>query len=296
MEGRRAASDRGSSRAVRGAAPVRNAQGADRYRTRPTAPARRAPHAGRLPRSVPRSRRCRGGWLRPGHRSVTSAGRDGAIRRPGPRLVARAAGFPEPLHRPRGAAGGPVRVGGRQGHAVGADPGQPRGARRSDPRAAGGTGEEAPGGPSRRPGEELGCTGHRRPDPRGPGARRRPRHPGLPVPCRLGGEPGRARRRPHRDLLRWIRHRRGTAVLRPPAPRPRRPWRCVRGARLGAQPRGGAEADPRPTRRRPRQPPTVPHRGGNHRRPGAPRNRSSLRSGNLQRRPPLLRHAVHQGR
>ena len=45
------------------------------------------------------------------------------------------------------------------------------------------------------------------------------------------------------------------AVPRPAAPRPGRPGRGLRRPRRGAAPRGGPEADPRPPRRRPRQPP-----------------------------------------
>ena len=41
------------------------------------------------------------------------------------------------------------------------------------------------------------------------------------------------------------------AVPRPAAPRPGRPGRRLRGARRRAEPRGGAQADPRPPRRRP---------------------------------------------
>ena len=63
-----------------------------------------------------------------------------------------------------------------------------------------------------------------------------------------------------------------------------------------AAPRGGAQADPRPPRRRPGQPPAVPARGRDHRRAGAPRDRPGLRPGHLRRRPAVLRHAVHPGR
>ena len=48
------------------------------------------------------------------------------------------------------------------------------------------------------------------------------------------------------------------------------------------QSRGGAEADPRPPRRRPDQPPAVPARGRDHRRPGASRDRAGLRPGHLR--------------
>ena len=56
------------------------------------------------------------------------------------------------------------------------------------------------------------------------------------------------------------------------------------------------QADPRTPRRRPGQPPAVRRRGRDHRRTGAPGHRAGLRPGHLRRRPPLLRHAVHQGR
>ena len=62
----------------------------------------------------------------------------------------------------------------------------------------------------------------------------------------------RRRRRPHRHLFRRLGHLRRPAVPRPAAPRPRRPGRRLRGARRRAEPRGGAQADPRPARRRPR--------------------------------------------
>ena len=82
-------------------------------------------------------------------------------------------------------------------------------------------------------------------------------------------------------------------VLRPHA---RRPGGRLRGARWRAEPRGGPEADPRPSRRRPGQPPAVPHRGRDHRRTGTSGDRPGLRPGHLRRRPPVLRDAVHQGR
>ena len=50
------------------------------------------------------------------------------------------------------------------------------------------------------------------------------------------------------------------------------------------------------SRRRPRQPHAVPDRGRDHRRARTSRDRPGLRPGDLRRRPPLLRHAVHQGR
>ena len=46
----------------------------------------------------------------------------------------------------------------------------------------------------------------------------------------------------------------------------------------------------------PDQPPAIPGRGRDHRRPRASRHRAGLRPGHLRERPAVLRHAVHQGR
>ena len=76
------------------------------------------------------------------------------------------------------------------------------------------------------------------------------------------------------------------------------PWRAgggVRGAGLGAEPRGRPQADPRPLRRRADEPAAVPPRGRDHRRARAPGDRPRLRPGNLRRRPAILRHEVRQG-
>ena len=139
----------------------------------------------------------------------------------------------------------------------------------------------------------------RRPlDPREPGPARRPRRSRATlarVGSRHSDRAGR-RRRPHGQLRRRHGHRRRPAVPRPPAARPGRPGRRLRGAGRRAAPRGGAEADPRPPRRRPDQPPAVPAGGRDHRRAGAPGDRPGLRPGHLRRRPALLRHAVHPGR
>ncbi len=86
------------------------------------------------------------------------------------------------------------------------------------------------------------------------------------------------------------------AVPGSPAARQGRPGRGVRRARHRAAPRGRAQADSRPACRRPDQPPALPDRGGDRRRPRAPRHRPRLRRRNLRERPPVLRNAVHQGR
>ena len=89
---------------------------------------------------------------------------------------------------------------------------------------------------------------------------------------------------------------RRAAVPRPQAPRPGRPGCVSPGARLGTEPRGRPQADPRSPRRQSRQPPAVPDRGRGHRRPGASGHRAGLRHGHLPGRPALLRHAIHPGR
>ena len=115
--------------------------------------------------------------------------------------------------------------------------------------------------------EEPGRHPRRPLDPREPGrssATPRSRRPSATsAPGRL--EPGRRRRRPHRQLRRRHGHLRRPAVPRPAAPRPGRPGRRLRGARQRAAPRGGAQADPRPARRRPDQP-----RSGSCSRPRSP--------------------------
>ena len=73
-------------------------------------------------------------------------------------------------------------------------------------------------------------------------------------------------------------------------------WRGLRRPRHRAQPRGGAQADPRSPRRRPGQPRSVRARSRDHRRAGASGHRAGLRPGHLPRRSTLLRHAVHPGR
>ena len=97
-------------------------------------------------------------------------------------------------------------------------------------------------------------------------------------------------------LRRRLGHQRRPAVPRAPAACPGRAGGRVRGPRRRAESRGGAQADPRPPRRRPGQPPAVLDRGRDHRRTGTPRDRAGLRAGHVRRRPPLLRDAVHQGR
>ena len=82
--------------------------------------------------------------------------------------------------------------------------------------------------------------------------------------------------RPHRVLRRRLGHQRRPAVPRPPAARPRRAGRRVRGPRRRAESRGGAQADPRPPRRRPGQPPAVP--ASRPRSPAAWSTRASSRS------------------
>ena len=133
-------------------------------------------------------------------------------------------------------------------------------------------------------------------DPRERSPHRRPRRRADPRPRRLGLGPTTTRRRPHRHLLRRHGHLRRPAVPRPPAPCPGRPGGGLRRPRRRAAPRGRPQADPRRPRRRPDQPPPLPARGRDHRRPGAPGHRPGLRPGHLRRRPALLRHAVHPGR
>ena len=99
-----------------------------------------------------------------------------------------------------------------------------------------------------------------------------------------------------RQLCRGLGHLRRTAVPRPPPPCQGRPGRRLRRPRLRARPRGRPQADPRRPRRRPHQSIPLPHRGPDHRRAGAPRDRPRLRAGHPRRRPPLLRHAVHPRR
>ena len=71
------------------------------------------------------------------------------------------------------------------------------------------------------------------------------------------------------------------------------PRRGLHRARRGARPRGRAQGDPGPARRRPAQPQPLPDRGRGDRRPGAPGDRAGLRARPVPRRPPLLRDAVH---
>ena len=81
---------------------------------------------------------------------------------------------------------------------------------------------------------------------------RRRRRPADQVDARRPRlRPGR-RPRTHRLLLRRRRHLGRPAVPYPAPARPRRPGRRLRGARRGAAPRGGAQADPRRPRRRTR--------------------------------------------
>ena len=160
-----------------------------------------------------------------------------------------------------------------------------------------GYGGPARRGPRRRRREEPGRRPRRPLDPREPGRTRRPGNRGD-----LGHVGRPLDRAPRTRGDRTASYAVGTAtsdgqrfrVLRPHA-------RGGLGAvfvalRRRAQPRGRAEADPRPPRRRPDQPRPVPARGRDHRRAGAPRHRPGLRPGHLCRRPALLRDAVHQGR
>ena len=89
-------------------------------------------------------------------------------------------------------------------------------------------------------------------------AARRPRDRGNARPRRLGRLDRAERRRPHRHLLRRHGHLRRPAVPRPAAPCAGRPGCRLRGAGQRAAPRGGPQADPRPARRRPDQPPALP--------------------------------------
>ena len=124
------------------------------------------------------------------------------------------------------------------------------------------------------------------------------RRRGLPRHPRCGHTFSPRRRRPGNghDRLPRRRHRQLRPPLpAPPAPRERRPGGGVRRPRHRAEPRSGAQADPRPPCRRPLQPPAVPHRGRDHRRAGAPGHRAGLQPRRLPRRPALLRDAVRQG-
>ena len=128
-----------------------------------------------------------------------------------------------------------------------------------------GTGRRAPQDARRRPREEPGGDRRRPLHPREPGADRRSPTRRLARPRRLGLDRARRRPRPHRQLLRRHGHLRRPAVPRPPAPRPRRPGRRLRRPRRRAAPRGGAEADPRPT-----TPTTRPAASGSCSRPRSP--------------------------
>ena len=112
--------------------------------------------------------------------------------------------------------------------------------------------------PGRHPGRPL--------DPREPGRSSATRTSTPPSPTSAPARPtDRRRRRPHRQLLRRHGHLRRPAVPRPPAPRPGRPGRRLRGPRRRAAPRGGAQADPRPT-----TPTTRPAARGSCSRPRSP--------------------------
>ena len=164
--------------------------------------------------------------------------------------------------------------------------------------AARGAGRGPPRGARRRRREEPGRRPGRQVDAREPGQARRPGHRGDARPRGLRPRLDRGRRcataRPSYSV--GDGHQRRPAVPRPAAARPGRAGGGVRGAGWRAAPRGGAQADPRPPRRRPDQPPAVPARGRDHRRAGAPGHRPGLRPGHLRRRPAVLRHAVHPGR
>ena len=86
------------------------------------------------------------------------------------------------------------------------------------------------------------------------------------------------------------------AVPHPQTPRDGRPGAGVGGAGRGTRPGGGPQGDPAPPCRRRRQPRPIPVGSGGDGRPGAPRRRAGLRPRRLRRRPPLLRHAVREGR
>ena len=88
----------------------------------------------------------------------------------------------------------------------------------------------------------------------------------------------------------------GSTVPHPPPACPGGPGSDLRGPRLRAESRGRAEGAPTRTRRRPGQPRPLPARGRDHRPARAPRRRPGLRPGLRRPGPPLLRHAVGQGR
>ena len=109
-----------------------------------------------------------------------------------------------------------------------------------------------------------------------PGSRATPGWSMPPWPgsrsCR--SRPSSARRRPM-PLPSAVRRRR-PPLPRPAAPRPRRAGcrLCRPGSR--AQPGSRPQADPRPPRRRPGQPPQVPRRGRDYRATRAPRHRARV--------------------
>ena len=108
-----------------------------------------------------------------------------------------------------------------------------------------GHGRSAPEEARRRRREEPGRDPRRPVHPRGARRAGRPRDRAHPRPARPPA--CRWRRRPHGQLRRRHGHLRRPAVPRPPAARPGRPGRRLRRPRRRAEPRGGAEADPRPT-------------------------------------------------
>ena len=259
---------------------------------------RRAAGSAGVPGPVP-------GGRRPGRRGVRRHGGHGPRARP-PAAAGRGPGRqrPQPALRHPGGADGlrhpgrpdrrHERLGPGQGQAAGPDPpgpARPDGGRAS---VAGGAGRQAPGEARRRPraepggGRSVGSVRERLGQIADPDVQA-----SLAAVATDRPPDGSDATRTHvRDRLAAAR----AAVPHPAAPRPGRAGRGLRRPRRGAAPRGGAEGDPGPLRRRPRQPGPLPAGGGDHRRAGAPRRRPGLRPGHLRRRPAVLRHAVHQGR
>ena len=128
-------------------------------------------------------------------------------------------------------------------------------------------------------GDRQDVAGHRGPSsalPRPSGdaapasATRRPVAAAVDVDTRAARRSARLELQPGPDDL-------GRRSLPPAAaPRPRRHRRRLRGAGFRAAPRGRAQADPAPARRRPHQPRPVPDRGRGHRPAGT--SRASCRS------------------